>query len=280
MAQQPQAQDQTDGAGNPAAGYAGISNPQFVGGSIDPSTNSLLLPSKQDYAQGQSPTSTPAPTAPTAPAPQAPTTQLGQLSAPAPAATPSLGSTFGAIGKGLANDAAPYLGATIGGSIGSQVGAGISGTDAALNTVGNLGNVLKSGYSPAANEAAGVASYGGDFASAAGSGVGAGLVTAGIGALTGEQPKTYLPAAVESGAGAYLGSLAGGAIGSIFGPAGTLAGSALGSAAGSYLGPIVAKDVTPAISSAEKAIGNTASSVGQAISSVPSEVGNFLSHIF
>jgi hypothetical protein len=56
MAQQPT--DQTGGAGIQQAQYTGVSDPQFVGGSIDPNTGSLLLPTQQQYAQGQTPPAT------------------------------------------------------------------------------------------------------------------------------------------------------------------------------------------------------------------------------
>ena len=75
MAQQPT--DQTGGAGITPSSYTGIANPQFTGGSIDPNTDNLLLPSKQQIAQGQAPTAAAAPT-PAAPPP----TVLGPVSAP------------------------------------------------------------------------------------------------------------------------------------------------------------------------------------------------------
>jgi hypothetical protein len=44
---------ETGGAGIQQTNYTGISNPEFVGGSIDPNTGNLLLPTKQDYSQEQ-----------------------------------------------------------------------------------------------------------------------------------------------------------------------------------------------------------------------------------
>jgi outer membrane lipoprotein SlyB len=285
--------DQTGGAGISQAGYTGISNPEFVGGSIDPNTGNLLLPTKQDYSQGQAPTppssatpTTPAatPTTPTAPTPASSTTQLGQLGNDTTAAAPSTKQLLIQAGKGIANTAAPYLGATVGGSIGSQVGGGASFGEAALNTTQNIGDVLKSGYSPTAATDSFINGAGqfGDLSGAAGAGIGTALVTAGIGALTGQQPKTYLPAAAESGAGSYVGSLAGGALGNIIFPGvGGVVGSELGAAAGAYLGPVIAKDVSPAISSAEKAVGNFVNNdIVKPVESTISKIGSFLGHIF
>jgi hypothetical protein len=131
--------------------YAENHVPQFARGSVDPGTGNLTVPTQAQISQGQTAPLTPAVSRPSLPpAPPLPalsTTQFGEISADSPK-PPSLGSTLATIGKGLADAFAPYAGAMIGGSIGSQIGGGASFGNAAFNTAQNIGNVLESGARP------------------------------------------------------------------------------------------------------------------------------------
>lgn len=198
--------------------------PQFVGGSTDPTTGNVLPASRSSIAQGSGTPTLTSPTDPSAP-PQSSETRLGDMNA-----APSKPSMGGALTKAALGAAVPYIGA----QIGSQVGAG-SGLGEAVSGLGShVGNAL--GFGGGASQVpigstqaadtgmnlSGLTDLAG--ASSLGGAVGAGLGTAAVGILSGQQIKEWGPSAV--------GSAVGFAIGNVLVPG---IGGFVGSAAGSFL---------------------------------------------
>jgi hypothetical protein len=242
MAQEAPPNPNTGGTGAQSSNYSEVRSPQFVGGSIDPTTGNIDQSSASQAAVAP-------------PAPATPTTQLASLSAPK---TPSAAATFGGM---AAETALPYVGAKLGSSLGGgasvsdaisgltapitsglkSIGTTLGGTtapvaDAAFGGVSTpisylgAGGVTDLTAAPATSTAATAVSdsLGSTLDGAAGYGIGAGIGTAVSGALSGEQPKQYLvPAAESAGGGALgfaigeavlpgIGGFIGGAIGSLF----------------------------------------------------------------
>ncbi len=184
--------------------YTETRAPQFIGGASDPTTGNMIPASRSDAAQGTVKGNV-------VPEPAKPGTRLGTIGADTPPA-PNLG-------KAALGVTAPYVGA----QVGSQVGAGAGFGEALEGTISHLGeatkNLISGGSSTVPLGSTAPAAEFGTLAgsSTLGGAAGAGIGTAVVGALTGQKPKEYLPAAAGSAVGFYIGTAVGGPIGGIAG---------------------------------------------------------------
>lgn len=228
MAQEQPNNANTGGQGNTSSQYSEVRAPQFVGGSVNPTTGNIDPSSKSLAASAPPPT------------PQTPTTQLANVDVPqapslattaargvVPALTADLGTKIGA-GASL-GDAASGVGSDVMGlgksltsglNFGSSAGSSAFGSTAAPVPYLGAGGATDLGAGGSAASSAGSTATNA-LGSTLGGAAGAGIGSLAIGLATGENLKQAAPGAIGSAIGFAIGNVVlpgiGGFIGSALG---------------------------------------------------------------